>query len=63
MHLRDEFAKAALTGMMANPRVNIRLTDVEGGIRPDGPYHPLAQLCFVMADAMLEAREKREGDG
>ena len=24
-----------------NPRVSIRLTDVEGGVRPDGPYQPL----------------------
>ncbi len=61
MDLRDEFAKAALAGMMANPRVNVRLTDVEGGTRPHGPYQPLAQLCFVMADAMLDARQTGEG--
>ena len=63
MTLRDEYAKAALAGIMANRRVNIRFKDVEGGIRPGEPYHQLAQLCFVMADAMLEARKQGERDG
>ena len=63
MDLRDEFAAAALSGMLANVRVNVRLIDVEDGVRPDGPYRPLAELSFMMADAMLEARPKGEGEG
>ena len=57
MDLRDELAAAALTGLMANVRTNVRLIDVNDGVRPDGPYRPLADLSYVMADAMLEARE------
>ena len=60
MDIRDEFAAAALTGMLANVRVNVRLIEVEDGVRPGGPYRPLADLSFMMADAMLEARRKRE---
>ena len=55
MDLRDEFAMAALSGLMANVRVNIRLkkepnqTAVAGrALRP-----------AYMAEAMMEERRKR----
>ena len=62
MDLRDEFAAAALSGMLANVRVNVRLIDMEDGVRPDGPYRPLAEQSFLMADSMLEARQTREDE-
>ena len=40
--LRDEFAMAALTGLLADPSV----TDVKGSI---------ARSCYLYADDMLEA--------
>jgi hypothetical protein len=43
MTLRDYFAAAALTGILANP---------DGG----GPYHREAEYAYLYADAMLRAR-------
>jgi len=45
MTLRDYFAAAALTGILANP---------DGG----GPYDSEAEYAWRYADAMLAAREK-----
>lgn len=47
--LRDEFAKAALQGYMASPGATIDI---------DGAYlgEKRAQMCYAMADAMLEVR-------
>ena len=61
MDLRDEFAMAALCGLMANVRVNIRLIEGEEETYPDSSRGPLAQACFDMAEAMMEERRKRHG--
>ena len=44
--LRDEFAMAALAGMMANPMWD------------DDDTPDIAGCAYVLADAMLEARKK-----
>ena len=46
--LRDEFAKAALTGF---------LTSFEPGEDPVDYARSIAIDCYIIADAMLEARE------
>jgi hypothetical protein len=48
--LRDEFAKAALVGL-------IHHYHEDRGIGPN-PLHQLASLSYEYADAMLAAREK-----
>ena len=49
MELRDEFAKSAMAALIASPKVNN-----EAGQITDFEY---ATLAYVMADAMLKARE------
>jgi hypothetical protein len=44
-HLRDEFAMAALTGLLSNP-----------DIRSEGLQQKLGDSCYRIADAMMEAR-------
>ena len=46
--LRDEFAKAALTGLLADPNVTAE------------NQKSLADWCYKQADAMLEAREVKD---
>lgn len=55
--LRDQFAAAALSGMLANPAL------VDGKVRPSGPLllKQLVADAVVYADAMLEARKGRAG--
>lgn len=49
--LRDEFAMAALAGMLADPAVQVgRSTQND----------PLAKAAYQIADAMLKAREAGE---
>ncbi len=48
--LRDKFAMAALTGMLANATGRI---DAEGSHE-----HLLACVAYIVADAMLKAREQ-----
>lgn len=46
--LRDEFAMAALTGLVSDPQVNLGTKEqLDNG----------AKFCYSLADAMLEARK------
>lgn len=45
---RDDFARAALTGMLSVVRVNLSDSDVR----------KIAEAAYQLADAMLEARQK-----
>ena len=45
--LRDQFAMAALTGLLANER-------------NDGTAEAIANVCYKAADAMLEARKEKK---
>ena len=49
MSLRDYFASAALTGLLADPNVS-------GDASHAGQ---LALACYIIADAMLRAREEQ----
>jgi hypothetical protein len=50
--LRDEFAKAAITGILAG----------KWGQMPQyKPEEAFANLAYIIADAMLIAREKQHG--
>jgi len=48
MSLRDYFAAAALTGILADPNGSGHLQEVSG-------------FAYLVADAMLAARERKEG--
>lgn len=50
--LRDEFAMAALTGMLANPDVEIKDSDVA---------KCFSVSAYQFADVMLEARKETNG--
>ena len=51
--LRDEFAKAAITGILAG----------KWGQMPQyKPEEAFASLAYIIADAMLIAREKQHGN-
>ena len=51
--LRDEFAKAAITGILAG----------KWGQMPQyKPEEAFANLAYIIADAMLKAKEKQHGD-
>jgi hypothetical protein len=54
-HLRDRFAMAALTGLLASPGTDerfVRLSD-----------RSAAEKCYRLADAMLAARAREGGEG
>ena len=51
--LRDEFAKAAITGILAGKW---------GQIPQYKPEEAFANLAYIIADAMLIAREKQHGN-
>lgn len=51
--LRDDFAKAALTGLMANPSTSGLLP------RHDKALNLVARISYAIADAMLAAREAK----
>ena len=52
-NLRDEFAKAAITGILAG----------KWGQMPQyKPEEAFASLAYIIADAMLTAREKQHGN-
>ena len=51
MKLRDEFAMAALTGMLS------------ASIERPWPCKAMANNAYAFADAMLEAREVKNGQG
>lgn len=49
--LRDEFAKIALGGMLANPK--------DGrSIRDEADFDVAARIAYAIADAMMGARKK-----
>lgn len=48
--LRDQFAMAALTGLLSNTDVDLTK-----------PFPVAAKICYGMADAMLDARKVTEG--
>ena len=51
--LRDEFAKAAITGILAG----------KWGQMPQyRPEEAFANLAYIIADAMLRAKEKQHGN-
>lgn len=52
--VRDQFAMAALTGMIANPGTQ------GAGVEM---INSLAKACYIVADAMMEARKKEPKDG
>lgn len=52
--LRDKFAMAALTGNLAYSHVNPSL----GNFQENFSAETLAEHCYMMADAMMEARNK-----
>lgn len=52
MTLRDEFAKAALTGMMADPSLTLP-EHVKGAVAADAYW---AMRAYALSDAMLAAR-------
>jgi hypothetical protein len=54
--LRDRFALAALSGLVANPmiRINRELADAEGLTDAEA----IAKSAFLLADAMLKESEK-----
>ena len=49
INLRDYFAAAALQGFCAHPH------------RPEGSYEQAADWAYQAADAMLAARERKDG--
>lgn len=51
MELRDQFAMHAMAALIASPKVNN-----ESGNMTDAEY---AYLAYVMADAMLRERERK----
>lgn len=57
MDLRDYLAAQAMNGMLANMATQLQ------GTTPDGESGllVLAKTCYVMADAMLVAREEEFG--
>lgn len=50
MTLRDYFAAAALTGLLAT----------DPNMEQDKPQDAIAGICFFMADAMLKERSRAE---
>lgn len=52
--LRDQFAMAALTGNLAYSHVN----PSSGNFQENCSVDQLAECCYGVADAMMEARKK-----
>jgi hypothetical protein len=51
MTLRDYFAAKAMQGLMSDPRTTV---DISG----DYIFQQRAKSCYIIADAMLKAREE-----
>jgi hypothetical protein len=51
--LRDRFAMAALQGFLSAGELNQEMTETHEKNAPT-----FARICYVLADAMMEAREK-----
>ena len=54
-NLRDQFAMAALTGVMANPETSADMRRSDRSAPQNREF--IAKVCFQLADAMLAARE------
>jgi hypothetical protein len=57
MSLRDVFAVAALQGIISNQQL---LVNLDGMVPQKGTRHVAAYFAYACADAMIEARERKE---
>jgi len=57
MSLRDYFAAAALQGIISNQQL---LVNLDGMVPQKGTRHVAAYFAYACADAMIEARERKE---
>ena len=55
MSLRDYFAAKAMQGQLANPRSNEAVAKMDIGTNEAAALH--AKYAYIMADAMIRARE------
>lgn len=62
MTLRDYFAAAALTGMIANPDISMAASKQEG-VTPAKLRECFARDAYKQADQMLHHRSQAEGGG
>lgn len=57
--LRDQFAMAALTGMLANPVIQEKVSQGNFSL---ALHHYHAKAAYTFADEMLKQREKKEDE-
>lgn len=55
--LRDRFAAAAITGLLANPKLDPLLQDWLWELKKDGPaIDAFSEMAYNIADSMMEER-------
>ncbi len=58
LSVRDQFAKAALQGLMANPGGPVQASGMSGWSFTNCDKNDVAELAYIMADAMMAQRTR-----